>query len=325
MHGEGISTHSNTRSWKCWLQKDKLWGNKSQILLSTCIFSQRNLKLSVATWGTLGGIHLSAEHQSKLYSLKRALKRDGSAGMLPSDEGHLSGLKSTMNASLQVSPAMQKNSGMNQILLQCRAVTNPCPCGYAPIPMASVRADWECREGNRCLWGPAKLSFLLAKRNCISRGCVLGVTAGTWGVRWILMSIPQLRAQEAAKITLPLLARALQGHCTKTSEVCRYSDKERHKSTLWRHSPRGAIILVMFLKLCKTREEMEEISPSNSPVVGMLNCRNEGNRSTPATVGGSRQIRRIWPDPSLPLTPTLREPVSFVVWWKIYTVKQIRA
>ena len=128
------------------------------------------------------------------------------------------------------------------------------------------------------------------------------------------MSIPHLPAQEAAKITRPLHARALRGHCTKTSEACRYLDKERHKNPLRRHSPQGAIVLVMFLKLCNTREEMEEISRSDSPIVGMLNCCNEGNCSTPAMVGGSHQIHRIWPNPSLPLTPILREPVSFVVW-----------
>lgn len=79
----------------------------------------------------------------------------------------------------------------------------------------------------------------------------------------------------------------------------------------------------MFLMLWNTREEREEISQSDFPIAGMLNCHNEGNCSTPAMVGASRQIHRIWPDPSLPLAPTLRELVSFVVWWKIYTVKQI--
>jgi len=43
---------------------------------------------------------MSAEGQNKLHSLmKRALKRDRSADMLSSDEGHLSGLKSSLNAS----------------------------------------------------------------------------------------------------------------------------------------------------------------------------------------------------------------------------------
>lgn len=34
----------------------------------------------------------SAEGQNKLYSFQRALKRDENANVLPSNEGHLSGL-----------------------------------------------------------------------------------------------------------------------------------------------------------------------------------------------------------------------------------------
>lgn len=74
-------------------------------------FHRGSLIWPVATQDTLGGIHLSAEGQNKLYILKRALKRNGSADVLPSAEGHLSGLKSSMNVSWQIAPATQKTMG----------------------------------------------------------------------------------------------------------------------------------------------------------------------------------------------------------------------
>lgn len=42
-------------------------------------------------------------------------------------------------------------------------------------------------------------------------------------------------------------------------------------------------------------------------------------------VSGSCQIHRLWPNPPLLPNSSLRELLSFVAWWKIYTVKQIRA
>lgn len=216
--------------------------------------------------------------------------------------------------------------GMKEILLQCRSVTHPCPCGCASIPMASMTAGWECQGGNRCLLLSAKLSFLLAKRNSISVCCVLGVPGGTWSVRWIIMNIPHLLAQEAAERTLSLFGRALRDHQPKTvRQAGRHSDMRGQNNPLWRHSPQGAIVLGMFLKLCNMRKEMHELSQSSSSIVGMLNSCNEGNCSTPAMVGGSHQICWTWPDPSLSPTPRLKEQASFVFWWNIYTVKQIRA
>lgn len=128
------------------------------------------------------------------------------------------------------------------------------------------------------------------------------------------MNIPHLPAQEAAEITLPLFGRALRGRLTKNSEAGRHSDKEGHNNPSRRHSPQGAIVLGMFLKLCNMRKEMEELSRSDSSIVGMLNGCNEGNCSTPAMVGGNHQICRIWPDPSLSPAPGLREQASFVFW-----------
>lgn len=101
---------------------------------------------------------------------------------------------------------------------------------------------------------------------------------------------------------------------TKNSETDRHSDVEGHNNPSQRPSPQGAIVLGMFLQLCNMRKETEELSRSDSSVVGMLNGCNEGNCSTPAMVGGSHQICRIWPDPSISPTPRLREQASFVFW-----------
>ena len=319
MHGEGKPAHTNTSSQKCCLKKNKLQGKKSWTLLSTCIFSQRNLNMicsntrysGLDSYVCRGSKQASQPHEKSLEEGQkcRHAVQWWRASLRPQilSECKLVGLSSYA----------RKPSGMNQILLQHRSLTNPCPWEYAPVPMAGTGAGWECQGGHRCLLGPAKITLLLTKRKRISTGCVLGGARRTWpqaksGARRIVMGIPYL-------------ATASWGQCTKSSEACRYSGKERHKNHLQRHSPQGSIILMIFHKLCNTREEKEEIFWSNSPIAGMLNCRNEGNRSTPATVSGSRQNRRICPDPSLPPTPTLREPVSFVVWWKIYTVKQITA
>lgn len=68
-----------------------------------------------------------------------------------------------------------KNSGMNQILLQCRSITDPCPCGYAPIFMASVRAGWG---GNRCLLGPPNFHFSLQRETTFLWAVCWGVPGG---------------------------------------------------------------------------------------------------------------------------------------------------
>lgn len=72
-------------------------------------FHKGSLIWYIATWGTLSGIHLSSEGQNKLHSLKRALRKDRSADVLPSEKGDFSGLKSHISASWLVSPATQKN------------------------------------------------------------------------------------------------------------------------------------------------------------------------------------------------------------------------
>lgn len=174
MHEEGKSTHINTSSWKCWLKKHKLWRNKSQILLSTCIFSQKNVNM-ICSNTRYPGWHSPVWRGSKQAlqpqkSLEEGWKsrRAAQQWTAPLRPQILSEYKLA-----SLSSYTKKNSRMNQILLQRKPITNLCSFVYAPLHMASVRAGWECRGRNRCLWGPAKLSFLLAKRNCISIGCVL--------------------------------------------------------------------------------------------------------------------------------------------------------
>lgn len=210
MHREGKSTHINTRSWKCWLENNKLGENKSQILLWIKEEVLYDLEEHEAPW-------LGACRESKqVFSPKGALKRDENVDVLPSNERHLSSLNPlwiwTAQCLLLHEKKKKIRDGMKEILLQLRSATNPCPCGCVSIPMASMTAAWECQGRNHCLLLSAKLSFLLAKRNSISLCCVLGVPGGA---RWIIMNIPHLPAQEAAERTLPLFGRALSGHQPK--------------------------------------------------------------------------------------------------------------
>lgn len=55
------------------------------------------------------------------------------------------------------------------------------------------------------------------------------------------------------------LWKSIERPLTKNSEAGRHSDKEGHNDPSRRHSPQGAIVLGMFLKLCNMRKEMEEL------------------------------------------------------------------
>lgn len=145
---------------------------------------------------------------------------------------------------------------MKQILLQYRSVTNPCPCGCTSIPMASMTAGWECQGGNHCLLLPAKLGFLLAKRSRIPVCCVLGVPGGIWDESlWTYLTSP---CPGSSRDKPSSLWKNIERPPTKTSEAGRHSDMEGHHNPSQRHSPQGAIVLGMFLKLCNRRNVIWE-------------------------------------------------------------------
>lgn len=320
MYREGKSTHINTRSWKCWLENNKLGENKSQILLWIKEEVLYDLEEHEVPW-------LGACRESKqVFSPKGALKRDENVDVLPSNEGHLSSLNPLWIWTAQcllLHEKKKKNQRWDE--------GNPAPTqiSHKSLPL------WVCihthGKHDSCLGMPGKESLPLAVSKtslspCKEKQHFFVLCPG--GARRCEMNHYEHTSSpcpRSSRENPSSLWKSIEWPPTKTSEACRHSDMGGHNNPSQRHSPQGAIVLGMFLKLCNMRKEVEELSQSDSSVVGMLNGCNEGNCSTPAMVGGSHQICRIWPDPSLSPTPRLKEQASFVFWWKIYTVKQIRA
>lgn len=321
MHREGKSTHINTRSWKCWLENNKLGGNKS---FSELVFFHRGSFIwSGGTWGTLGGslqgVKTSFQPQRGLEERWkcRGTSQQWRASLKP---------QSSMNLNCPVSSATQKKSEMgwskscsNLDQSQILALV-----GVHPYPWQAWQLAGNARGGITASCCQQNFHFSLQRETAflcaVFWGCQEGHEVWDESLWTYLISLPKKQQRE------PFLSLGEHWKATnQNSEAGRHSDMEGHNNPSQRHSPQGAIVLGTFPQLCNMRKEMEELSQSNSSVVGMLNGCNEGNCSTPAMVGGSHQICRIWPDPSLSPTPRLKEQASFVFWWKIYTVKQIRA
>lgn len=185
MPGEGKSTHSNTSSWKCWFKKDKLWGSKTQILFSTCIFKQRRLDMIYSNMG-YSEWDSPVFRRSKQASQPQKRLEEEVQTCCPARK-EISQVSNPIwvqaGWSLQL---RRKSSGMNQILIQHRSPTHPCLWGYAPIRVAGTRAGWECQgRGLLPLGFQQSLIFSLQRE-----------TTFLWAVCWRVPGGPDPRGHQ---------------------------------------------------------------------------------------------------------------------------------
>lgn len=128
--------------------------------------------------------------------------------------------------------------------------------GAHPYPWQAWQLAGNAREGITASCCQQNLDFSLQRRSRIPVCCVLGVPGGIWDESlWTYLTSP---CPGSSRDKPSSLWKNIERPPTKTSEAGRHSDMEGHHNPSQRHSPQGAIVLGMFLKLCNRRNVIWE-------------------------------------------------------------------